>query len=144
MSDWNKISVGEKLSWFIRHLSDGLYISHTNLWNLPSDIWAQPSEMSDMSNVFRLHCKIQWFFSQISKGFHEIQWYFHVLETDLNSHDFSRAVGPLFEEKCVLLLFHLSWLKMFCTTQLLWILPEYWGNNLNLNIAFTPEVNSTL
>ena len=48
-------SVGEKLSWFIRHLSDGLYIFHTNLWNLPSDIWAQPSEMSHMSEVFRLH-----------------------------------------------------------------------------------------
>ena len=25
--------------WFIRHLSDGLYIFHTNLWNLPSDIY---------------------------------------------------------------------------------------------------------
>ena len=33
-------SVGKKLSWFIRHLCDGLYIFHTNLWNLPSDIWA--------------------------------------------------------------------------------------------------------
>ena len=30
-------SEGEKLSWFIRHLSDGLCI---NLWNFPSDIWA--------------------------------------------------------------------------------------------------------
>ena len=33
-------SVGEKLAWFIRHLSDGLYIFHINLWNLPSDISA--------------------------------------------------------------------------------------------------------
>ena len=33
-------SVGEKLSWFIRHLSDGLYIFYINLWNLPSEIWA--------------------------------------------------------------------------------------------------------
>ena len=49
-------SVGEKLSRFIRHLSDGLYIFHRNLWNLPSDIWAQPSEMSDVSDVFRLRC----------------------------------------------------------------------------------------
>ena len=31
-----------KLSWFIRHLSDGLYIPvfYSNLWNLSSDIWA--------------------------------------------------------------------------------------------------------
>ena len=49
-------SVGEKLSWFIRHLSDGLYIFYMNLWNFPSDIWAWPSEMSDVSYVFRLHC----------------------------------------------------------------------------------------
>ena len=34
------ISVGDKLSWFIRHLSDGLYIFYINLWNLPPDIWA--------------------------------------------------------------------------------------------------------
>ena len=33
-------SVPEKLSGFIRHLSDGLYIFHSNLWNLSSDIWA--------------------------------------------------------------------------------------------------------
>ena len=33
-------SVGEKLSWFIRHLSDGLYIFYINLGNFPSDIWA--------------------------------------------------------------------------------------------------------
>ena len=26
-------SVAEKLSWFIRHLSDGLYLFYTNLWN---------------------------------------------------------------------------------------------------------------
>ena len=36
----NQCSVGKKLAWFIRHLSDGLYIFHINLWNLPSDIWA--------------------------------------------------------------------------------------------------------
>ena len=53
----SKCSVGEKLSWFIRHLSDGLYIFYINLWILPSDIWAQPSEMSDVSDVFRLPCK---------------------------------------------------------------------------------------
>ena len=47
------IQCRQKLSWFIRHLSDGLYIFHTNLLNLTSDIWAQSSEMSD---VFRLHC----------------------------------------------------------------------------------------
>ena len=46
-------SVGEKLSWFIRLLSEELYIFYTNLWNLPSDIWAKPLEMSD---VFRLLC----------------------------------------------------------------------------------------
>ena len=55
-------SVSEKLSWFTRHLSDGLYIFHRNLWNLPSDIWAKPSEMSDVSDVFCLHCysETQW------------------------------------------------------------------------------------
>ena len=42
---WNKrkqisYSVHEKLSWLIRHLSDGLYIFYSNLWNLSSDIWA--------------------------------------------------------------------------------------------------------
>ena len=38
-----------------------------------------------------------WFFSflQISRAFHEIQWFFHDLETDLNFNDFSRAVGTL-------------------------------------------------
>ena len=36
----NQCSVSKKLAWFIRHLSDGLYIFHINLWNLPSDIWA--------------------------------------------------------------------------------------------------------
>ena len=51
-------SVGEKLAWFIRHLSDGLYIFHINLWNLPSDISAWPSEMSDVFHVFCLHCNI--------------------------------------------------------------------------------------
>ena len=30
----------KRKTWFIRHLSDGLYIFHINLWNLPSDIWA--------------------------------------------------------------------------------------------------------
>ena len=51
-------SVSEKLSWLIRHLSDGLYIFYINLWNFPSDIWAYPSDMSGMSDVFRLHCSI--------------------------------------------------------------------------------------
>ena len=31
-------SVAEKLSWSIRHLSDGLYIFCSNLWNLSSEI----------------------------------------------------------------------------------------------------------
>ena len=35
-----KWSVAEKLSWFIRHLSDGLYTFYSNLWNHSSDIWA--------------------------------------------------------------------------------------------------------
>ena len=34
-------------------------------------------------------------FSQISKTFHEIQWFFHDLEADLNFNDFSGAVGTL-------------------------------------------------
>ena len=46
----------EKFIWFTRHLSNGLYIIHINLWNLPSDIWASSSEMSDVSGVFCLHC----------------------------------------------------------------------------------------
>ena len=41
---------------FIRHLSDGLYRFYSNLWNLSSDIWAQPSEMSDVSDDFLKHC----------------------------------------------------------------------------------------
>ena len=38
-----------------------------------------------------------WFFHflQISKGFPEIQWFFHDLQRDLNLNDFSRAVGTL-------------------------------------------------
>ena len=36
---WEAVSVTEKLSWFIRHLSDGLYIFYSKLWNLSSDIW---------------------------------------------------------------------------------------------------------
>ena len=31
-------SVPEKLLWFIKHLSDGLYIFYSNLWNLSSEI----------------------------------------------------------------------------------------------------------
>ena len=34
-------------------------------------------------------------FLQISRTFHEIQWFFHDLETDLNFNEFSRAVGTL-------------------------------------------------
>ena len=34
-------------------------------------------------------------FLQISRTFHEIHWFFHDLETDLNFNDFSRAVGTL-------------------------------------------------
>ena len=49
------ICVGEKLSWFIRHLSDGLYIIYSNLWNLLSDIWAKPSEMY---YIFQPYCTI--------------------------------------------------------------------------------------
>ena len=41
-------SVAEKLSWSIRHLSDGLYMFYSNLWNLSS-------EMSDMSDGFHEH-----------------------------------------------------------------------------------------
>ena len=50
--------VAEKLSWFIRHLSDGLYIFYSKLWNLSSDIWALLSEMSDMSDDFHEHCHV--------------------------------------------------------------------------------------
>ena len=57
-SDPNYISAGENLSWFIRHLSDGCYIFYLNLWNVSSDIWPQPSELSDVSDVFCLHCYI--------------------------------------------------------------------------------------
>ena len=52
------ISVPEKFSWFIRHVSDGLYIFYSNLWNLSSDIWAQPLEMSDVSDDFHEHCPL--------------------------------------------------------------------------------------
>ena len=41
----------EKLSWFIRHLSGGLHIFYINLWKFPSDIWASPLEMSELSDV---------------------------------------------------------------------------------------------
>ena len=33
-------SVPEKLSWFIRHLSDELDVFYSDSWNLSSDIWA--------------------------------------------------------------------------------------------------------
>ena len=34
-------------------------------------------------------------FEQIWRTFHEIKWFFHDLEADLNFNDFSRAVGTL-------------------------------------------------
>ena len=45
----------EKLSRFIRHLSDGLYIFYSNMWNLSSDIWVQLLKIFDVSDVFGLH-----------------------------------------------------------------------------------------
>ena len=63
-----------KLSWFIRHLSDGLYVFYSNLWNLSSDIWAWPLEISNVSDDFREHC----------------DWWFHI-----NYFDTDKSLLPL-------------------------------------------------
>ena len=49
--------------------------------------WVTDPKFNDFSMIFS--------FLQISRTFHEIQWFFHDLETDLNFNDFSRAVGTL-------------------------------------------------
>ena len=49
--------------------------------------WATDLKFNDFSMIFS--------FLQISRTFHEIQWFFHDLETDLNFNDFSRVVGTL-------------------------------------------------
>ena len=49
-------TAAEKLSRFIRYLSDGLYIFYSNLWNLSSDNWTYPSEIFDVSDDFGEHC----------------------------------------------------------------------------------------
>ena len=61
-------SVAEKRSWFIRHLSDGLYVFYSNLWNLSSDIWDQPSEMSNMSDYFSEHWNSKCFLSRLQSS----------------------------------------------------------------------------
>ena len=50
----------KKLWWLIRQFSLGLYIFSRNLWNLPSDIWAQPSEMSVVQCVWRYSSTLIW------------------------------------------------------------------------------------
>ena len=53
-------------TFMVHQIFDGLYIFYSNLWNLSSDIWAQPSGMSDMSNDFHEHwchpmkCDFHW------------------------------------------------------------------------------------
>ena len=49
--------------------------------------WVTDPNFNDFSMIFS--------FLQISRTFHEIQWFFHDPETDLNFNDFSRAVGTL-------------------------------------------------
>ena len=91
-------SVGKKLSWLIRHLSDGFYIFFTNLWNLPSDIWAQPSDMFDMSNVFCLH------------------WWWHISRVSCKKgptrHAYAWQIGPFWQDTLEL------YLLVFCQLQL--------------------------
>ena len=66
-----------------------------------------------------------WFFSflQSSRAFNEIQWFFHDLETDLNSNDFSRAVGTL----------SMATAPLF-RTQLIW------GNKIDMDRIFVLPV----
>ena len=74
--------------WFIRHLSDGLLIFYSNLWNLSSDIWALPSEMSD---DFHEHCYLPW--ADRCKLYHNSSVQFssvHILEAG--------PCGPLFPD----------------------------------------------
>ena len=53
-------------------------------WFFP---WATDAKFNDFSMIVS--------FLEISRIFHDIQWFFHDLETDLNFNDFSRAVGTL-------------------------------------------------
>ena len=50
--------------------------------------WVTDPKFNDFSMIIS--------FLLISRTFHEIQWFFHDLETDLNFNDFSRAVGTLY------------------------------------------------
>ena len=61
----------QKLSWFISHLSDRLYIFHINMWNLPSDTWAYPLEFWKVwcFKYFCLYCtKHIWYSINIGSG----------------------------------------------------------------------------
>ena len=58
-------------------------------------LWVTGPKFNDFSMIFS--------FSQISRTFHEIQWFFHDLETDLNFNDFSRAVGTLVLQNLVII-----------------------------------------
>ena len=66
--------------------------------------WVTDPKFNDFSMIF--------LFLQISRTFHEIQWFFHDLETDLNFNDFSRAVGTLVlysSNICEILLYNRQW-----------------------------------
>ena len=49
--------------------------------------WVTDPKFNDFSMIFS--------FLEISRTFHETQWFFHDLKTDLNFNDFSIAVGTL-------------------------------------------------
>ena len=69
--------------------------------------WVTDPKFNDFSMIFS--------FLQISRTFHEIQWFFHDLEIDLNFNDFSRAAGTLLMapshclNQCWLLLSEILW-----------------------------------
>ena len=70
--------------------------------------WASGPKFNDFSMIFS--------FSQISRTFHEIQWSFHDLKTDLNFNDFSSAVGTLLWAESAVKGFyhHGAWMSLTC------------------------------
>ena len=71
-------------------------------------------------------------FLQISSTFHEIQWFFHDLDTNWNFKDLSRAVGTLLAPDCSISSALVMEILQSCTKPsilcktVLWISPNSW------------------